>query len=56
MYLFRSPVNSLRRLIFNMGLWETDVGVRTGSAPIGAITVVIVVVTAGNKGRPKRPR
>ena len=53
-YLFRLPVNSSGRLIFNIGLWEVDMGVRTGSAPIGAITVVIV--TAGNKGGPEGPR
>ena len=47
-------MNSLKRLIFNIGLWETDAGVGTGSALVRAITVVIV--TAGNKGGPEGPR
>ena len=56
LYLFRLPVNFLRKLIFNIGLWEIDAGVRikTGSAPVRAVTVVIVII--GDEGGPKGPR
>ena len=56
LYLFRLLMNSLGRLIFNMGLWEVDarVGIGTGNALIRAVTVVIV--TAGDKGGPEGPR
>ena len=49
-------MNSSGKLIFNMGLWETDVGAGTGSTPIGAVTVAVMAVTAGNEGKPEGPR
>ena len=54
-YLFRSLMNSLRRLIFNMGSWEIDAGarIRTGSTPVRAVTIIIMAIMAGDKGKPK---
>ena len=58
MYLFRSLVNFLRRLIFNMGLWEIEVKAtaRIGITLIGAVTIVVMIIMAGNKGRPENLR
>ena len=39
-----------------MGLWETDAGIGTRSAPVGAVIIVIIVIMAGNKGGSKGPR